>query len=56
MTGQLSKEVELIIKGMSCASCVKRVEDRLINLTGVEDARVNLATEKVNIKYDPNKS
>ena len=36
----------LEIEGMTCASCVGRVEKALKSLKGVESAHVNLATEK----------
>ena len=35
-----------MVKGMTCASCVKRVEDTIKNIQGVKTATVNLATEK----------
>ncbi|KGJ87539.1 heavy metal translocating P-type ATPase [Colwellia psychrerythraea] len=35
---------------MSCASCVKRVEQALLKITGVVSASVNLATEHVQVK------
>lgn len=38
--------IELTIEGMSCASCVGRVEKALKSVEGVESAHVNLATEK----------
>lgn len=38
--------MELQIEGMTCASCVGRVEKALKKIEGVIDARVNLATEK----------
>lgn len=47
------KQIQLKITGMTCASCVARVEDSLKGLRGVSDARVNLATEKATIEYDP---
>ncbi|KQN54405.1 MULTISPECIES: copper-exporting P-type ATPase CopA [unclassified Erwinia] len=34
---------QLLIEGMSCASCVSRVEKALTNVPGVRQARVNLA-------------
>lgn len=34
------------VQGMTCASCVGRVERALKNVEGVEEASVNLATEK----------
>src|SRR4051794_30580393 len=38
-------EVELPIAGMTCASCVNRIERFLRKSDGVESASVNLATE-----------
>ncbi|KAA8734984.1 copper-translocating P-type ATPase [Acinetobacter qingfengensis] len=46
---QFSKKLELNINGMSCASCVARVERALKKIDGVEDATVNLATEKATV-------
>lgn len=40
---------QLNIEGMTCASCVRHVEKALGNVRGVENAVVNLATEKANI-------
>ena len=39
------------VKGMSCASCVSRVENKLCDLYGVLGSQVNLATEEVRIDY-----
>ncbi|RJR17599.1 MAG: heavy metal translocating P-type ATPase [Nitrospiraceae bacterium] len=39
------------IKGMTCASCVKRVQDALTSVNGVFSASVNLATEKATVEY-----
>lgn len=41
------------VQGMTCASCVGRVERALKNVEGVEEASVNLATEKANVTFDP---
>ncbi|MGO4743017.1 copper-exporting P-type ATPase CopA [Serratia quinivorans] len=35
--------VQLLLSGMSCASCVSKVQNALQSVTGVEQARVNLA-------------
>ncbi|SFK57723.1 heavy metal translocating P-type ATPase [Geodermatophilus ruber] len=43
----------LDIHGMTCASCVGRVEKALRRLDGVLDARVNLATETAAVDFDP---
>ncbi|MBS4024868.1 MAG: copper-translocating P-type ATPase [Clostridia bacterium] len=40
------------IAGMSCASCVRRVEQGILSLPGVMAANVNLATEKATVEYD----
>lgn len=44
-----STENELDIQGMSCASCVLRVEKALESVEGVTKAEVNLATERARI-------
>jgi Cu+-exporting ATPase len=42
---------ELAIEGMTCASCVSRVEKTLKAVPGVVDATVNLATEKATVRF-----
>ena len=44
-----SSAVSLDIAGMTCASCVNRVEKALLKVPGVETAAVNLATERATI-------
>ncbi len=44
-------EKELDIQGMSCASCVLRVEKALEGIEGVTKAEVNLATERARVFY-----
>ena len=41
------------VEGMTCASCVSRVEKKLASLEGVREVEVNLATEQVLIDYTP---
>ena len=53
MTQQTTKTVELGVQGMTCASCVGRVERGLTRMEGVETAVVNLATERATVTYDP---
>ena len=48
MTATFRAEIE----GMSCASCVRRVETALQALPGVVAARANLATNTVEADYD----
>ncbi|MDN5917517.1 MAG: heavy metal translocating P-type ATPase [Pseudonocardia sp.] len=44
------RRVELLIGGMTCASCANRVERKLNKLAGVA-ATVNYATEKAEVRY-----
>ncbi|MFQ5945576.1 MAG: heavy metal translocating P-type ATPase [Anaerolineae bacterium] len=48
------KTVELPVRGMTCASCVAHIEQALRGLPSVQEARVNLATEKARVRYEPN--
>ena len=48
-------EVTISIGGMSCASCAQTVEESVQELDGVLSASVNLATEKLTVRYDPQK-
>jgi Cu+-exporting ATPase len=41
------------IQGMTCAACARTVERAAKKLPGVAEASVNLATEKLNISFDP---
>src|SRR5690348_503039 len=43
----------LEIGGMTCASCVRRVEKALSKVDGVVAAEVNLATEVATVRFDP---
>ena len=46
----VAEVVELSVDGMTCASCVGRVEKALKDVPGVLDAVVNLATEKATVQ------
>ena len=43
-------ETALQVEGMTCASCVARVEKALFKVEGVSSATVNLATEKATVQ------
>lgn len=42
----------LNIRGMTCAACAQRIEKTVRKLTGIEQASVNLASEKLFVEYD----
>ena len=46
-------KITIPIKGMTCSSCVKRVQDALLSLQGVISASVNFASEQASIEYIP---
>lgn len=49
----ITKKISLPVEGMTCASCVARVEKAVSKFEGVSSVNVNLATEKVTLDYDP---
>ncbi|WP_408095552.1 heavy metal translocating P-type ATPase [Peredibacter sp. HCB2-198] len=51
----MQETISLDIKGMTCASCVGRIEKVLKKDAGVISASVNLATEKAKIEFEKSK-
>src|ERR687895_1559926 len=45
--------IDIPVTGMTCASCVRRVEQTLSKKEGVAEASVNFAAEKTSVVYDP---
>ena len=50
---QATEQVTFPVTGMTCASCVRRIEKALGKVDGVSEANVNLATEKARVTFDP---
>jgi Cu+-exporting ATPase len=48
--------ITLPIEGMTCASCITRVENTLKKVEGVQIANANLASETVTLSYDSTKT
>ena len=46
------QRIEIRVDGMSCASCVGRIEKALMGQRGVAESQVNLATGKATVKFD----
>ncbi|HET8984757.1 MAG TPA: heavy metal translocating P-type ATPase [Trueperaceae bacterium] len=53
LLGDHLDDTELSVAGMTCASCVARVERALKKVDGVVDASVNLATERATVTFQP---
>ena len=47
--------LNLPVEGMTCASCSTRLERVLGNMDGVEEAAVNLTSEKAAVVFDPSR-
>jgi len=45
--------ITLPVTGMTCANCVATVERNIKKLDGIENANVNLTTERASVEYDP---
>jgi Cu+-exporting ATPase len=52
VNGAAERQVRLQIAGMTCASCVARVEKALQAVAGVHSVSVNLATEEASVQSD----
>jgi P-type Cu+ transporter len=46
------QRIEIRVDGMSCASCVGRIEKAVMGQRGVAESQVNLATGKATVKFD----
>jgi Cu+-exporting ATPase len=51
--GAKVEKVTLPVQGMTCASCVNKVEKALRSLKGVVSVSVNFATERASVEYIP---
>ena len=52
-SGEKAAQVTIPVRGMSCSSCVMKIENQLQSLPGVIEASVNFATEKATVSYLP---
>lgn len=48
-----TQELSFVVEGLRCASCVWLNEKVLTNLDGIESARVNYATHRARVRFDP---
>src|SRR5688500_8726931 len=50
---QAGAEIAFPVTGMTCVSCVRRIEKALKKVDGVPEASVNPATEKATVTFAP---
>jgi Cu+-exporting ATPase len=53
MGNAMAETITIPVSGMTCASCVRRVEKALTRESGVSDASVNLLLHQATVEYDP---
>ncbi len=41
------------ITGMSCASCISKIEDTITKQPGIQNIQIALLTEKAEVQYNP---
>ncbi|MBD2295311.1 copper-translocating P-type ATPase [Anabaena sphaerica FACHB-251] len=46
----------LKLRGMSCASCARSIEDAISSVPGVNECNVNFGAEQATVNYDPRKT
>lgn len=46
-------ELNLLVSGMTCASCVHNIESKLTTTKGILSASIALATKKAHIQFNP---
>src|SRR5690349_13008286 len=50
--GDGTRQTDLSVPSVKCATCIAAVERTLTKLTGVEAARVNLSTKRVAVRWN----
>lgn len=45
--------IEIGVRGMTCAACVRRIEKAVASVPGIREAKVNLVTQCATVLFDP---
>ncbi|MFH0815788.1 MAG: heavy metal translocating P-type ATPase [Methanobacteriota archaeon] len=54
--GDAKAKADIKVSGMTCAMCVRSIEEALKEVQGVKQVTVNLATEKAHVEFDPGRT
>ena len=56
-TGELTVKTEIFCSHCNhCGSCKPQIETALFEVTGVKQAKLDIATQTINVSYNPNKT
>ena len=47
------EDLNLKLKGMSCASCANSIEQAILSVPGVVEGNVNFSVDRATVRYDP---
>jgi len=47
------REASLLLEGLTCAACVWLIENRLLQIDGVQEVSINHATRRARVRWDP---
>jgi P-type Cu+ transporter len=47
------EDLNLKLKGMSCASCANSIEKAILSVPGVVEGNVNFSSDRASVRYDP---
>ena len=53
MSKTVTEGVRLPVEGMTCGSCVARIERTMKKVVGVQSVRVSLRDETMTVRWDP---
>jgi len=55
LSSKKTEKANIPVTGMTCTTCAATIEKGLAETLGVEQAKVNFASEKASVEYDPSK-
>ena len=50
---RIMEDLNLKLRGMSCASCANSIEQAILSVPGVVEGNVNFSSDRASVRYDP---